>query len=92
MKNISMKKIYEEYEKCKIDFKNSNKKIYILDVIGKIDPIIISEHFDITIRNLTTSEIKMFMTCKDKTEAEKFSEKTPYLFKLMPMINQRQKL
>lgn len=80
MKNISIKNIYEEYEKSKIDFKNNNKKIYILDVIGKIDPIIISEHFDITIRNLTSSEIKMFMTCKDKTEREKFSKNNPEIF------------
>ncbi len=80
MKNISLKKIFDEYEKIDLIDINKDKKIFILDVIGKITPIIISDYFDIKIRNLTDEEIKRFISFKDTTSAKDFRKNNVEIF------------
>lgn len=80
MKNISLKKLFDEYEKINLYNINEDRKIFILDVIGKISPIIISDYFGIKIRNLTDEEIKRFISFKDPTIAKDFRKNNIEIF------------
>ena len=87
MKEISLKKTYDEYEKINLCDNDVNSKIYILNVIGKINTITISDNFNIKIRNLNDNEIKRFITFRDKNVANNFQKNNFEIFSKVEQMN-----